>query len=54
MASADAERTLAFAWKEYADACLEHDLEHARHASADLARLIPAQEVRDTECSKTK
>lgn len=33
------------AWDELADACLEHDCEHERHAIAELARLgeIPQQ-----------
>lgn len=39
----DVERAIQQAWKDYADACCEHDLVHARHACAELAQLIPEQ-----------
>lgn len=35
----DVERALELAWKEYAEACTEHDLPHAQHAAEWIGRL---------------
>lgn len=39
------------AWKEYADACLEHDAPHAAYAAEELHRLVPEQPTLSNESS---